>query len=203
MLYCMYTTDWMISFQWIWCFSNLQLASSLSPTSLRCVHNPCTRLLYFVFTMILHHVPLPLSLSLSLSPSFPPSLPPSPPLSPSLPPSLPLPPSPLPPFLPLPLPPSHPQDSSGRYLKSATLSTEDKELYTPTKPISVESQACILHPLPQGGVLVIGSETLACYTAFNQAVDFPLLKVSLCSIYSGAPLEMRCCLMCLHHHHLH
>ena len=53
----------------------------------------------------------------------------------------------------------------------------DKELVNLEKPIPVESMANALHPLPTGGVLVIGSETLACYGSLHHAVDFPLLKV--------------------------
>lgn len=69
------------------------------------------------------------------------------------------------------------QDSTSRYLKTDTLSVLDKELTNMEKPIPVESMANALHPLPTGGVLVIGSETLACYGSLHQAVDFPLLKV--------------------------
>ena len=69
------------------------------------------------------------------------------------------------------------QDSTSRYLKTDVLSVADKELINLEKPIPVESMANALHPLPTGGVLVIGGETLACYGSLHHAVDFPLLKV--------------------------
>jgi DNA damage-binding protein 1 len=73
------------------------------------------------------------------------------------------------------------EDSTGRYLKTAEVSVVDKELLTITKPASVESLASCLHPLPLGGVLVIGNETLACHSSLHHAVDFPLLKECIVS----------------------
>lgn len=73
------------------------------------------------------------------------------------------------------------EDSTSRYLKTDVLSVSDKELVNLEKPIPVESMANALHPLPTGGVLVIGSETLACYGSLHHAVDFPLLKESIIS----------------------
>ena len=85
------------------------------------------------------------------------------------------------------------QDISGRYLKSAEVLVQDKELLTDPKPIVVEAQANSLHPLPQGGVLVIGHETLACYGTVRHAVDFPILKVS-CEHISIARVTVQCTL---------
>ena len=69
------------------------------------------------------------------------------------------------------------QDSTGRYLKLAIVSVQDKELIKPFKPSAIESQASLLHPLSSGGVLVVGSETLAVYGTVHHSVDFPILKV--------------------------
>ena len=101
-------------------------------------------------------------------PSLPPS-PPSPPLPPSLPPSL--------PSLPL------LQESSGRVLRSNTISVADKELVAgPWNQMSLESQASLLYavPLPMGGVLAVGYETVAYYNLDVQlAIDPPMIKVCM------------------------
>ena len=73
------------------------------------------------------------------------------------------------------------QEPSGRCLKTVVISVKDKEINTgPWKNISVDSQASLLHPLPLplGGLVAIGYQTIAYYNKDVQhAIDPPIVKV--------------------------
>lgn len=58
------------------------------------------------------------------------------------------------------------QEENGRKLKTVSVSLKEKELIKgPWDKFVVESQASLLHamPLPLGGVVVLGAETLSYY----------------------------------------
>ena len=58
------------------------------------------------------------------------------------------------------------QEENGRKLKTKCIAVKEKELVKgPWEKFVVESQASLLHamPLPLGGVVVIGSETISYY----------------------------------------
>ena len=73
------------------------------------------------------------------------------------------------------------QEPSGRCLKTVVISVKDKEINTgPWKNISVDSQASLLHPLPLplGGLVAIGYQTIAYYNKdIQHAIDPPIVKV--------------------------
>ena len=74
-----------------------------------------------------------------------------------------------------------PQEPTGRCLKTVMISVKDKDINSgPWKNISVEPQASLLHPLPLplGGVVAIGYETISYYSKdVRHAIDPPIIKV--------------------------
>ena len=76
---------------------------------------------------------------------------------------------------------THTKESSGRVLKTTAISIRDKEFVKgPWKKQSVEPQASLLHPLPLpcGGVLVVGYETIGYYNQdMKYSIDPPTIKV--------------------------
>ena len=82
-------------------------------------------------------------------------------------------------------------------LKTASVSMKDKELMKgPWEKQSVESQASLLHPmpLPLGGVVVLGDETLSYYNKEEKlSIDPPVLKQNLVSCV-GKVDDWRCLL---------
>ena len=89
------------------------------------------------------------------------------------------------------------QEVSGRVLKTTSISLKEKELMKgPWEKLSVESQASLLHPLPLplGGVVVIGAETLCYYNKeIKLSIDPPSLKQSVVSCV-GRVDDWRCLL---------
>ena len=73
------------------------------------------------------------------------------------------------------------QEPSGRCLKTVVLSVKDKEISGgPWKNISIDSQASLLHPLPLplGGLVAIGYQTIAYYNKDSRhIIDPPVVKV--------------------------
>ncbi len=86
---------------------------------------------------------------------------------------------------------------SGRVLKTTSVSLKENELLKgPWEKQNVEAQASLLHPipLPLGGVVVIGAETLCYYNKENKlSLDPPGLKQSIVSCV-GRVDESRCLL---------
>ena len=79
------------------------------------------------------------------------------------------------------------QESTGRSLKTVMLSVKDKDITGgPWKKIAVDPQTSLLHPLPLplGGVIAIGYETIAYYNIDVQhAIDPPVVKVHVHILY--------------------
>ena len=73
------------------------------------------------------------------------------------------------------------QEPSGRCLKTVVISVNGKEINSgPWKNISVDAQASLLHPLPLplGGLVAIGYQTIAYYNKdIQHAIDPPIIKV--------------------------
>ncbi len=73
------------------------------------------------------------------------------------------------------------QEADGRVLKTFTISVKDKDRENSSwKKFSVESQASLIKPLPLpvGGALVVGAETIAYYSQEVQhTIDTPIIKV--------------------------
>ncbi len=74
-----------------------------------------------------------------------------------------------------------PQEPDGRVLKTFTISIKDKDRENSSwKKFTVESQASLIKPLPLpvGGALVVGAETIAYYNKEVQyTIDTPIIKV--------------------------
>ena len=80
------------------------------------------------------------------------------------------------------------QEPHWRCLKTVTISVKDKDMTSgPWKNIRIDAQSSLLHPmpLPLGGVVVIGYETIGYYNKDTQHVlDQPTIKVPLFDILS-------------------
>ena len=86
-------------------------------------------------------------------------------------------------------------------LKTTSISMREKELMKgPWEKVSVESQASLLHPmpLPIGGVVVLGEETLCYYNKEEKfSIDPPALKQGMVSCV-GKVDDWRCLLGDVH-----
>ncbi|KAK6013748.1 CPSF A subunit region [Ostertagia ostertagi] len=80
------------------------------------------------------------------------------------------------------------QDSNGRHLKTVELSMVEKELKTISKQDNIETEArmVIPVPLPCGGVIVVGQETIL-YNGFLLADDHGILYMLVLDVDTKSP----------------